>query len=173
MTDYELFTQCHKLIHEWETDKYTNYKADLGGPTKYGITLKTLQAYRGRKCTAEDVKNLTYEEALKIFYQMFWLENGCNMLPAPLALLLYDGCVNQSAQAIRKYMQIAIGGLKADGVLGPATRQKAAKTNLPQAIKEFMAMRAVRYAGSQTIKVHGLGWYRRMFDMHQHALDLI
>lgn len=172
MKDYDLFLYSHTLILEWETERFTNYKNDLGGPTKYGITLVALSTYRGRKCTADDVKNLTKEEALKIYYQNFWIANGCHRLPPALALLLFDGCVNQSASAIRKYMQIAIG-VKADGVIGPATALAAGKTDVVQVVKEFMALRAVRYSGSKTIKIHGLGWFRRMFDMTTHALDLV
>lgn len=155
----------------WETEKYTNHKGDLGGPTKYGVTLNTLSTWRKRKCTAEDVKNLQKPEAVDIYYHMFWIGNGCHRLPPALALVLFDGCVNQSAAAIRKYLQMALG-VKVDGAIGPATALAAGRQNVRSTLMKFMALRAVRYAESQTIKTHGLGWYRRMFDMDQHARDL-
>ena len=55
-----------------EGSKYTNDPTDRGGPTKYGITLRTLQAWRRsqgqtRKLQPHDVKILTREEAVAIY----------------------------------------------------------------------------------------------------------
>lgn len=54
-----------------EGDYYTNDPADLGGPTKYGITLRTLHQYRGKPCTAEDVQALTEQEARDIYAYLY------------------------------------------------------------------------------------------------------
>ena len=46
---------------------YVNAKTDAGGPTKYGITHKTLAAHRGVKSvSASMVKALTIKEAEEI-----------------------------------------------------------------------------------------------------------
>ena len=44
---------------------YSNHPEDPGGPTKFGITAKTLGSYRrlGRDATPEEVRGLTLAEA--------------------------------------------------------------------------------------------------------------
>ena len=56
-----------------ESDKFTDTKGDRGGPTKYGITLKTLQAYRGpsAKLNATDVERLSEDEARAIYEKVY------------------------------------------------------------------------------------------------------
>ncbi len=62
-----------------EGDRYTNHPADRGGPTKYGITLLTLAAYRDAmnaggehpSATAADVERLTEVEARAIYSIVF------------------------------------------------------------------------------------------------------
>lgn len=172
MTNDEFFDYCFAAVLHWETVKYTDDPRDLGGATKYGVTQKALARYRGKPVTKEDVRNLTYEEAREVYRRDFWLPNGCHLLPRPIALLVFDGCVNQSADAVKRYLQIAIGGIKVDGVIGPKTAQEAGKRNINDVIMEFMSRRAMRYASSKTYAVHGRGWFRRMFDMNRRAMEL-
>lgn len=53
-----------------EGDRYTNHPADKGGPTKFGITLKTLQGIRPW-ATEHDVQRLTRDEATAIYVQLY------------------------------------------------------------------------------------------------------
>lgn len=46
---------------------YVNNPADRGGPTKFGITQATLSDWRGHAATEQDVRNLSQEEAVKIY----------------------------------------------------------------------------------------------------------
>ena len=172
MTDEQFFEYCYDAIMLWETTQYTDNPGDLGGATKHGVTQRTLSAYRGKPVTKLDVRNLTETEARKIYWSMFWIPNGCHLLPRPLALLVFDGCVNQSATMIRRYCQKAIGGLKVDGVIGPQTALAAGKRNMKEVIIEFMSQRALRYASSKTFSLHGHGWFRRMFEMNRRAVEL-
>lgn len=52
--------------------RYTNIPGDAGGPTKYGITQRTLAGWRHRPVSAQDVKNLTLEEATAIYKAHYW-----------------------------------------------------------------------------------------------------
>ena len=165
------FLRCIIPILYWETDRYTDSPGDLGGATKYGVRQRTLAMHRNTVVSKDDVRNLTLEEAQEIYYKLFWLPNDCDKLPLPLALLLFDGAVNQRVTDIRKFMQEALG-VVADGVFGPKTLAAAKNCNILAVIKEFMALRAVKYSKSKTVAVHGHGWYRRMFDMYQRALNM-
>ena len=54
---------------------YVNHPADRGGPTKYGVTQKTLDAYRRKHPTtgfSSDVKDLLEPEAARIYAAMYW-----------------------------------------------------------------------------------------------------
>lgn len=50
---------------------YVNHPNDRGGPTKFGITQATLSQWRGKKASADDVKNLTETEARDIYYAKY------------------------------------------------------------------------------------------------------
>lgn len=63
-----------------EGSTYTEDKSDSGGPTRYGITLKTLSDYRGNSCTAVDVMNLTEKEAKQIYLNRYYIEPKFNLL---------------------------------------------------------------------------------------------
>jgi len=172
MSNNAFFEECLKAVLFWEKTVYTNNPGDLGGPTKYGITQRTLASYRGKPVTAEDVRNLTYEEAADIYKKYFWDANNCDLLPKPIALLLFDGCVNQSGVAIRKALQSAIGKIVVDGNIGPRTALAAENRNVIDLVNRFMTLRALRYADSSTFGLHGRGWFNRMFDMHTRAIKL-
>ena len=46
---------------------YTNRAADRGGPTKFGITIKTLSNWRGRVADAREVELLSEAEPRSIY----------------------------------------------------------------------------------------------------------
>jgi len=50
---------------------YSNRAADRGGPTNFGITIKTLSAWRGRPCDAGDVKDMREAEARAIYVDRY------------------------------------------------------------------------------------------------------
>ena len=64
---------------------YTNLSADAGGPTKYGITLATLHEWRQMPVSAEDVKDLTQGEAVRIYRARYF--------PVWFDLVQAEGCV--------------------------------------------------------------------------------
>lgn len=50
---------------------YSNRAADRGGPTNFGITQKTLSAWRGRHCDAHDVRDMRVDEARAIYAEWY------------------------------------------------------------------------------------------------------
>ncbi len=84
------------IIEDWQNDKdfnkileylypqeggYSNRKADLGGPTKLGVTQFTYDWYNKRnKIPTQNVKNITKGEATKIYYDYFWKESGASSI---------------------------------------------------------------------------------------------
>lgn len=136
---------------------YTNDPLDLGGETKFGISK--------RAHPDVDIKNLTIEAAKAIYLKDYWLKLGCDGLPAPLDLFVFDAGVNQGVQAAATMLQSAVGAMT-DGVIGQKTIDKVNKLG-PRAAVLFMANRAMRYAGSREPQrseyLHG--WMNRLFSV--------
>lgn len=107
-------------------DKYTNRKADLGGPTRWGVTQGTLAKWRRpTRVTAEDVMNLGEAEARDITYEMYIVQPGFHRITNPdlrhaLIDFTYLFGADDSIPALQR-----IVGARPDGVLGPATAAAA------------------------------------------------
>jgi lysozyme family protein len=100
---------------------YVNHPSDRGGPTKFGITQKTLSAHRGVPCSIADVENLSRNEAAEIYEKSyvkpFTVLSG---VPDRLLGLLVDCAVNHGVSRAVKFLQELLG-VQADGVLGPGS----------------------------------------------------
>ena len=108
---------------------YVNNSADKGGPTKYGITLKTLAAYRGHDVEQGDVRVLTKSEAEDIYEANYFIAPGIDGLPDLLQPVAFDMAVNMGPVAAIKLLQRVIHKLGSpiavDGHLGPRSYQSA------------------------------------------------
>ncbi len=111
---------------------YSNRPTDRGGPTKYGITLATLQNWRKERgnltqVTAADVQALSEEEAREITFQRYLVEPGIVLLADPgLRLAMVDFTVlfgpDDSIPTLQR-----LAGTRPDGRLGPLTAAAANK----------------------------------------------
>ena len=104
----------HVLEHE---GGYVNDPKDLGGETKYGITKRFYPDV--------DIKNLTKEDAKKIYYDDYWVKNKVPQLPDNLKYIYFDMCINQGRGTAVRGIQRAVNSkgvaLEVDGGLGPMT----------------------------------------------------
>ena len=112
---------------------------DPGGRTNFGITAATLASSRARLKDAwlpEDVINLTKEQALSIYEKFYWKPAGCDHIPRPVDLALFDGCVNCGVRQGVKLLQEALNmlgeNLAVDGIFGQKTMQAAWEHALPK-----------------------------------------
>ncbi len=104
---------------------YVNHPADRGGPTKYGITLATLAAWRGRNTTPQDVQELSEQEARDIYRKNYTV--GLEGVTDQRALaFLFDFAVNSGTGAAIRALQTVIG-TTADGSFGPNSKAALAK----------------------------------------------
>ena len=130
------FDLAHAFTAKWEGG-LTDHPADPGGITKYGVSLRFLQAEgldpdNDGKIDALDVRGLTKEQTAEIFYTHFWIKGKCAALPRFMGLAHYDGAVNMGIGQASKQVQSAcntLGSLhipgftplKEDGCIGPLT----------------------------------------------------
>lgn len=149
----------------------SDHADDPGGLTKFGISQ--------RWHPGVDVASLTGEGALEIYRAEYWERAGCDVMPESLALMVFDGAVNQGTPDAVRWVQRALD-LKADGIAGPVTRGVlVAHATAPAArrrdiLVDVLSWRALEYAG-QAIKspasysVNARGWFRRLALVGQTA----
>lgn len=96
---------------------YVNDPNDKGGETKYGISKR---AYPNL-----DIKNLTVDDAKKIYLKNYYNKLSCDLFADELlALHLFDMGVNTGVSRAAKRLQIIIG-VHPDGIIGKQTIQEA------------------------------------------------
>ena len=76
------------------------YVVDNAGPTKYGISQKNHPTL-----TTQEIKDLTPQEASKIYYSDYWEKAGCDYYEWPLCLVVFDGAVNEGIGGIHKLVE--------------------------------------------------------------------
>ncbi|WP_320152543.1 glycosyl hydrolase 108 family protein [uncultured Tolumonas sp.] len=108
---------------------YGNDTADRGGETKFGISdnrdglADGLTDVDGNGKPDTAIKQLTKQQAEKIYYRDYWLSAGCDEIAvaAPkLAIVLMDAAVNHGVGTAKRLLQRA-AKVKEDGVIGPKT----------------------------------------------------
>lgn len=83
MIDYpsEFVTAVNDLIDNWEGG-YSNDPDDPGGETNMGISR--------RSYPHEDIKNLTRDQAIQIYYNDYWLAPGIYKLPGAFQAKVFN-----------------------------------------------------------------------------------
>ena len=108
---------------------FVNDTDDPGGPTNYGVTLKTLRRLRhdfnqdGRVDIA-DLKQLSATQAVQIFVQDYFYKPQIDQLPHMLHAPVFDMYVNAGSHAVKVLQRTLIlfdMDITADGVIGPMT----------------------------------------------------
>jgi lysozyme family protein len=150
---------------------YVNNPKDPGGPTKYGITLGTLEAHRGQVCTAADVKALTIDEAAQILDKGYWRKVWGDDLPAGVDFCLFDYAVNSgAAQAVKSVQRVV--GTNRDGSMGPKTLAAINGMSSTVLIRKLCDDRLAFMKGLSTWATFGKGWTTRVNKVREAALDM-
>lgn len=165
MTDDEIIT--HILKHEGR--KYSNRPDDKGGPTKFGITLKTLRAFRhAPDLEAGDVEMLDESEARLIYRKEYIEKPNFNLIDHEgLRTQLIDFGVNSGPVNAVKALQRVLEA-KRDGYIGGVTllllhRMGAVKcNNLVVRERCLLYARLVQREPAQAAFIEG--WIRRAFS---------
>lgn len=170
LTPDQRFARCDALVDAWEGGAtYTDRPDDRGGPTKHGITLATLSAWRGHACTQADVQALTGAEASAIRRAGYWNKVQGDQLPAGLDLMVYDAAINMGPGAAVRALQDALG-ITPDGVIGPVTLLGVHTFPDPLGlIEKLRARRAALYRAMSGFPTFGVGWLRRLEACAQTA----
>ncbi len=100
---------------------FSNNPFDRGGPTNLGITQETLAKFRGRPVSEDDIRNLTSNEAMKIYHAFYWAPLALDQVVfSALCIMFFDQAVNRGVVTVARQMQNLVG-VKEDGLVGPVT----------------------------------------------------
>lgn len=111
----ELFHRCIEVILRHEGG-YVNHPADPGGETNFGICRRNYPDL--------DIRNLTREQAIEIYYRDYWLPLNLSGIRDPQAVLeIFDMGVNAGLRTAVKIAQRLVGAF-ADGAIGEETTVK-------------------------------------------------
>ena len=141
---------------------YSNHPWDKGGPTNWGITLKTLAAWRKRPVTAADVEAMPKSEALQIYLAWYWQPIQGDALPAGLDLCLFNAAVNVGVDTGAKHLQ-EILKVTIDGNIGPQTLFALKYANPEDVIARFQRQMVDYYRSLPGYRIDGNGWITRLF----------
>lgn len=180
------FEEAQKLVKTAEAG-YSDDRGDTGNwinipghgkrfvGTNHGISAPILQEYLGRYPKKEDMMNLSYETALKIYKSKYWNEQNLSTFEdQSVANIIYDGCVNQGVSAMRDILVDAyringvdIGG---DSPYLKSSIKKANKINQEKLFNTIKDLRENRYKQAATWKRHGEGWLNRLDNIKYEDL---
>lgn len=153
--------------------KYTDKPADYGGPTRWGVTRATLQQWRGKPVSSEDVAALTELEARAIYRNLFIIRPRFDQIHDPkLRVLVIDTGVNHGPEAAVAMLQRALG-VPDDGVFGPKTWAALSAATPARVYARMCAERVRSYGRLITRKpsqaVFAAGWANRVAAFIEQA----
>jgi lysozyme family protein len=154
--------------------EYTVHPNDKGGPTKGGITLRTLEAWRHRRCTRAELQRLTEGEALEILQRRYVETNGIDKIKSlTIQAQVIDDAVLSGPLIAVKDLQSAIGHIAIDGIIGEKTlagmNTKSEKT-LTTEIAITRTLRLIRHVRNNPDQIVFLvGWVQRSLSFLRQA----
>lgn len=137
---------------------YTNNPNDKGGPTNYGITIADYRKYIKQDGTAQDVKNMTVDQAKAIYKPKYWdTVNGDN-LPSGVDYTVFDYGVNSGVSRANKiYNQF---------------KDTKDSVELINKINDERLQFMHNIRGGKDWSVFGKGWQRRVDGVRANSIKL-
>jgi len=137
---------------------YVNDPDDSGGETNFGISKRAFPDL--------DIKNLTKEDAVKIYHDKYWKPSKVEMLPERLWATYFDMAVNMGKKRACEILQKACNhkrnvNIKVDGRLGRNTAASAKKLE-PERLQSFRVKYYAELINRKPkLEKYWFGWYKR------------
>ncbi len=177
------FEEAQKLVKTAEAG-YSDDRGDNGNyitvpggrrfiGTNHGISAPILDNYfksQGvkRLLTKDDMINLSYQTALKIYKSDYWdAQNLSELSDQNVANIIYDGCVNQGKDAMRSIVRDALeeNGVEIsdnDIIFSKKILSKANEVDQEKLFNSIKKFRGEKYKQADTWSRHGEGWMNRL-----------
>lgn len=178
MTDLNIIKQDTRFlkwidfIFKWECvyDKKGNVifeddKDDPGGVTKYGIDQRSHPKL--------NIKNLTRDQALQIYYDSYWLPVKANLLPKGVGEVVANIGVNTGKGNASRWLQNTIK-VNSDGIIGENTLKVANQICPADTIDKLCTRLEEFYKSIATGKKakYLKGWLNRTKDLRMFVKSL-
>ena len=135
MNDFE---KALKFVLKWEGG-YSNDPRDPGGETKYGISKRSYPEL--------DISKLTLKQAEEIYYQNYWLKTGCDELPYPFNIVVFDTAVNMGRRRALEFLDAYNDW------------------------RDYLLLRLYTYSKFNQAKLYFRGWANRTLDLYKLLKD--
>ena len=154
------FDPCLKQVLKYEGG-YVNHPQDPGGATNRGITQAVYNSWRrSRGLPIRSVKLITGEEVKAIYRQNYWDKVRGDELPIGIDLAVFDYAVNSGVSRAAKLLQSLVG-VKADGIIGPATLRAVSAHQF--GLTDKLCNERLKFLKSlHHWRTFGKGWERRV-----------
>ncbi len=161
------FNKAIPNVLKWEAGWVKN-PADPGGATNRGIIFSIFVKWAtelGMQPTEDALKNLTEDQAKKIYKGQFWNKmQGDKFESQDLANIVFDGFVNCGHNGIKLLQEIL--GVTADGEIGPKTLTAINVSN-PHIVFGLYKSARIKYYNDLAIrkpemKIFLKGWLNRI-----------
>lgn len=144
-----------------------------GGSVGVGEMLGTKFGISAAAYPMLDIKSLSRDDAVAIYFRDYWSKIRGDDLPPRVAGVILDSAVNQGPGTAVKLLQTALGlkGQQIDGSVGPGTIAAARGVDQDDLVPEILALRALRYTKAPAAEFarDGKGWFIRLFRAQQDA----
>lgn len=150
---------CEFIIDRIEGG-YANDPRDNGGETKWGISVKAHPELKGR------IKDLTFEDAKKIYKSDYYTPSQLSKYPMKLRLAVMDGAINHGILGNSKLIQRSLNRLGSrlaiDGVVGPKTLAAVKGSDSIEFLAAYARTRLEFYRALSDYSWAGQGWENRI-----------
>lgn len=143
--------------------RYVNDENDPGGETNWGISKRSYPEV--------NIKDLTRNDAIAIYYRDFWVPIKGDKLSDGVSYQLLDSAVNSGIKQSIRFLQRSIK-VADDGFFGPHSQQVLEETKESDFIMLFLAERIEFMTKLKNFQFHGKGWMRRIaLNLRYGAID--
>lgn len=174
------FQKLHTFIKDAEGG-FVNHKDDKGGATNFGVTIATLKEWRGTEVTAQDVAQMSADEAEAILYTNYYIKCKCDQFADRVAMVVYNMAVHSGRGAAQRTLQRAFNALgftadgeplEVDGIIGRITMGAVKQTDPSVLAEKYLELYEERLRGLESFAKFGPGWINRVNKLRVFLNDL-
>jgi len=146
---------------------------DPGGGTAWGVTQHTWAAWAAsHDGMPASVGDATQDDLAQLYQAQFWNAVSGDLLPKPVALMVFDFGVVSGPGMARMHLQSAVG-VHVDGDIGPATLAAVAAEDVSSMVTQLWLDAGAFYDSLTSEAQFDRGWHSRNDARRELAAALL